>query len=99
MKLYEYTLLKQDGTKSDLGRSVKKDFKVFYNLLNCRTIEIIPNDYAYDKRATYYGDEEARYNTYNHRNPHFKVLKDAIYGDEWDIVGDIIMEKVYHDKI
>jgi hypothetical protein len=97
MKLYKYTLLRQDGTTNDLGVSVKKDFKVFYNLLDCRLIEIIPSDYVPEgqRRATYYGDEEARYNTYNHRNPHFLVLKDAIYNDEWDVVGDIIKEEVF----
>lgn len=96
-KLYKYTLLKQDGTEVDLGTSKKKTFQDFYRILFCNTIQIIPADYYKNKKwghVTVYGDEEARYNLNNKRNPHFEVLKDAIYHDEWDIVGDCIKEEV-----
>lgn len=96
MKNYKYTLYKQDGTIEDLGISKKKTFAEFYKILNCKTIEIIPKEYSKEVgRYTLYGDEEARFNTKNHRNPHFNILKD-FYQDEWDIVGDIIKEEVYH---
>jgi hypothetical protein len=97
MKLYKYTLLNQDGTEQDLGISRKKDFNEFYSILQCNLIEIIPSAYIIgSKRCTMYGDEEASYNTYNIRNPHFKVLKGDILDPEmeWDVVGDIIKEEV-----
>jgi hypothetical protein len=95
---YKYTLLKQDGSTEDLGVSKEKDFAELYKILNCRTIEIINSDY-YEGRATMYGDEEGRFNEKNHRNPHFKVLKnEAMFGDqEWDVVGDIVKQEVYHE--
>ena len=103
MKQYKYTLLKQDGTTQDLGTGKQKEFKGaggLYELLNCTTIEII-NDMYYDGwvdgEVECYGDEEARYNDNNHRNPHFKVLKgNPEFGEpeEWDVVGDIIKEEL-----
>lgn len=98
MKQYKYTLLKQDGTTQDLGISKKKEFRELYTILNCTTIELIPAAYYKDKghgRCTMFGDEEGRFNSQNHRNPHFNVLHDAIFGDDWDVVGDIIKEEVY----
>ena len=96
MKQYKYTLLKQDGTIEDLGTGKQKDFKEFYSLLHCSTIEIIPHDY-YAGRATMYGDEEARFNSENKRNPHFRVLQGNQLLEEvaeWDVVGNIIKEEV-----
>jgi hypothetical protein len=96
MKQYQYTLLKQDGTKKGLWISSKKTFQDFYKILNCSLIEIIHPDYYQGKgygRCTMYGDEEGRFNSDNKRNPHFNVL--AL---DYDVVGDIIMEKVYHEK-
>lgn len=103
MKQYKYTLLKQDGTVEDLGVGKKKDFREFYKILNCQMIELIPRDYYPDKsgHATIYGDEEARFNEENYRNPHMKVLKgNPLLGEmpEWDCVGDLIKEEVYHEK-
>jgi hypothetical protein len=97
-KQYKYTLYKQDGTIVDLGTSRKKTFEEMYKILNCNLIEIIPHDYAVFKGYyELYGDEEARYNENNHRNPHFKVLIDVL-NQPWDIVGDVIKEEVYHDR-
>lgn len=98
MKQYKYTLLKQDGTIEDLETGKQKDFKEFYKILNCHTIEIIPDAY-YDGyvegKLEMYGDEEARFNSENHRNPHFKVLIDKDDNNaEWDVVGDIIKEEL-----
>ncbi len=98
MKQYKYTLLKQDGTTQDLGVSRKKEFKELYTILDCSTIAIIPSDYYNGLnygRCTMYGDDEGRFNSNNHRNPHFKVLGDAVYGDVWDVVGNIVKEEVY----
>ena len=99
MKLYRYTLLNQDGTTKFLGISKKKDFKEFYKILNCSTIEHIPHCYYFEKlgHVEFWGDEEARFNSENHRNPHFKVLKD-INGEEWDVVGNIIKEERVENK-
>jgi hypothetical protein len=96
MKQYQYTLLKQDGTKEELGVSPKKTFKDFYNILHCSIIEIIPPAYYKGKgygRCSMYGDEEGRFNSDNERNSHFNVL-----ASDYDVVGDIIMERVYHEK-
>ncbi len=100
MKQYNYVLLNQDGTKETIGTSAKKSFSEMYSILNCQTIEIIPKQYYENKgygRCTMYGDEEARFNSDNTRNPHFNVLKgDPAIGElaEWDVVGNIIMESV-----
>lgn len=100
MKMYKYTILKQDGSSKVLPICRKKEFKGkdgLYELLNCSIIEIIPEDYYKGLeygRCTMYGDEEARFNTNNMRNPHFSVLKD-FENAEWDVVGDIIKEEVY----
>lgn len=99
MKQYKYTIYKQDGTIEDLGIGEKKNFQDFYTILNCQMIEHIPHDYYPDKsgHAEFWGDEEARFDSMNIRNPHFKVLKgnpDLGEAEEWDIVGDIIKEEV-----
>ena len=100
MKQYLYTLYKQDGTIEVLPISKKKSFNEIYKILNCETIEIIPSAYYPDGfgLVTVYGDEEARFNENNKRNPHFKVLKgDPKLGElpEWDTVGDLLKEEVY----
>ena len=91
-KQYKYTLYKQDGTIEEIGVGKKKNFQDFYKILNCSMIEHIPHDYYPEKsgHAEFWGDEEGRFNSENHRNPHFKVL-----GEGWDVVGDIIKEEVY----
>ncbi len=91
-KLYKYTLLKQNGTEQVLAPSQKKTFAELYILLNCSTIEIIPSDYYKDKKwghCSVYGDEEARFNQNNVRNPHFQVLSES-----YDVVGNVIKEEV-----
>ncbi len=104
-KQYKYTLLKQDGTVEDLGVGPKRSFKELYGVLNCSTIEIINHAYYEGRgygRCTMLGDEEARFNSENHRNPHFNVLKgDPELGEEleWDVVGDIIKEEVFKGEL
>lgn len=99
MKMYKYTILKQDGTTDVLPVCPKKEFKGkdgLYELLGCTTIELIPDAYYEGLghgRCTMYGDEEGRFNTKNTRNLHFKVLKD-VDGAEWDVVGNIVKEEV-----
>ena len=99
-RLYKYTILKQDGTIEDLGVSPKKEFKGkggLYELLNCDTIELIPSAYYKGKghgRCTMFGDEEGRFKSTNVRNLHFLVLRDEIFGGDYDVVGDIIKEEV-----
>lgn len=100
-KLYQYTLLNQDGTMEVLEPCQKKEFRGaggLYELLNCSTIEIIPSLYYKTKKwgkCTVYGDEEGRFNSENIRNPHMDVLND-IDGMEWDCVGTLVKEEVYH---
>lgn len=99
MKLYQYTILKQDGSIEKLEPCKKKTFKELYKILNCQLIEIIPTAYYEDKkhgRCKMYGDEEARLLETNHRNPHFNVLLGQVrIGElrEWDVVGDIVKEQ------
>lgn len=104
-KLYQYTIFKEDGTKQVLPPSKKRSFPGpggLYELMGWDTIQLLPNDYVPDgwnKRATYFIDENGRFKPHR-RNPHFKVLTDALFGDEWDVVGDVLMEEVYHgDKV
>ena len=95
MKLYQYTILKQDGTKEVLPPCKKKDFKELYQILNCELIEIIPSDYWSGMghgKCSMYGDEEGRFKETNYRNPHFKVLAPG-----YDVVGDIVKEEVYKE--
>lgn len=94
---YQYTLLGQDGTKTDLGTGKKKDFRELYQILNCDTLGLIPTTY-YPKeysRATIFGDDEARFNTDNHRNPFTKVLTGDIFDPamEWDCVGNLVVQQ------
>ena len=99
---YIYTLYKQDGTKEKVAkRPTEMPFADMYKHLNCSTIELLPNSYLPDELArregvTAFADEEARFNSENLRNPHFKVLhgNEAI-GEpkEWDVVGDIMIEE------
>ena len=96
MKLYQYTILKQDGTVEVLKPSIKKDLKEIYKILDCRTIEIVDSSYYSDQgRCTMYADEEGRFSQ-NHRNPHFKVLRgNPEIGEplQWDIVGNVLKEQ------
>lgn len=91
MKQYKYTLLKQDGSIKELGVGTKKKLRE----LNCRALEHIPETYYEGHgRCTMWGDEEGRVNEENKRNPHFKVLIDAIDDTEFDVVGDILKESL-----
>lgn len=97
---YKYQLLKQDGTSEDLETlSTNMEYERIKEALSCQMIEVIPQDYHPDNNpnAIYIGDEEGRFNLENHRNPHFKVLRDAD-GNPWDVVGDILMEVKYNGK-
>lgn len=93
MKLYQYTILKQNGTFEKMKPCKKKKFEEFYKILNCNLIEIIPTDYYKGLNyghCTMYADEEGRFNENNYTNPHFLTLADG-----YDVVGDIIKEEVY----
>ncbi len=96
-KLYEYTLLKQDGTSEYLGVSKQKTLKELYKILECSTIEVIPVDYyksrKHGRRCTMWGDEEGRYKEGNTTNPHFDVLSPG-----WDVVGNILKEQRYYPE-
>ena len=102
-KLYEYTIYRQDGTIEKLPPQPKMEWDGkggVYEILNCRTIQLVPTDYLKDgmyKRANWYMDEEARFRNDVRRNPHFKVLTGDILDPfaEWDIVGDVVSEQVY----
>jgi hypothetical protein len=48
MKLYQYTILRQDGTKEELPPQKKMDWDKVREILKCRTIEFIPKDYHPD---------------------------------------------------
>lgn len=100
-QLFKYTLLKQDGTKEELGVRKKMVFGDMYKILDCRTIELIPMAYwkmEYNRWGVeMWGDEEARFNNNNVRNPHFLVLEgDPSIGEpaEWDVMGDVIVEEL-----
>ncbi len=91
---YQYTLLSQDGTTTDLGTSAKrKDFADHYKTLNCHTIEIMPR--AFHPKGmigTVYGDEMGRFDADNHTNPHMQVITDT-WGTKHDCVGNLLHEK------
>jgi hypothetical protein len=103
MKLYQYTILKTDGTKEILPPCKKKNFNELYKIIDCDTIEIIPPAYYAGLdfgRCTILSDEEARFKN-KQRNPHFNVLKgDSNLGEpaEWDVLGNVVKEDVYHEK-
>ncbi len=100
MKLYKYTILEQGGGIRELPPCKKKEFRGaggLYDLLGASMIEIIPPDYYKSRKyghCTMYGDEEGRFNTNNHRNPHFDTIVDGYDGSVWDVVGDIVKEEV-----
>ena len=97
MKQYAYTILRHNGDIKRYPPCKKKTFKDFYRMLNCTTIEIIPRDYYKNKgygHCEMYGDEEARFNEDNKRNPYFDTIV-AEDGLVWDVVGDIIKEEVF----
>lgn len=96
---FEYTMLNQDGTTRTLRRTSKMTLKEMYKVLDCELVELIP--YAYypkqyaNPNTQLWGDEEARFDNRNRRNPHTNVLKgDPTIGEmpEWDCVGDLLAE-------
>lgn len=94
---YTYTLLKQDGATESLGEFDKEmDYLEVRKILNCQMLEIIPEAYhqkEWVKRGRLlWGDEEGRFNSNNHRNPHTKVLVDDL-GNEWDCVGNLLLQE------
>lgn len=98
---YKYTLLKQDGTKKELGVRKKMIFADMYEILACHTIEFVPMAYWNMEYNTFgtsvWADEEGRFNSDNVRNPHFLVLQgDPSIGEplEWDVVGNAIVEEL-----
>ncbi len=93
MKLYQYTILKMDGTKEALPPSKIKEFRELYKILNCTIIQLIPSDYWKGMghgRCSMFGDEEGRFNDKNIPNPHFRELAPG-----YNVVGDIIKKEVY----
>lgn len=94
--MYKYTLLKMDGTTEEL-ETLKDEmhFERLRELLDCHTIELIPNGYYpkdWKPETICFGDEEGRFNSDNLRNPHFVVLKDDENND-WDVVGNIVKQE------
>lgn len=90
-KMYQYTLLKQDGTIDDLGQSPEKSLEELYEILECDLVEIIPSPYYAGKghgKCIMWGDEEGRFNSNNVRNPHFNVLAGG-----YDVVGNIVKQQ------
>jgi hypothetical protein len=101
--LYKYTLLKQDGSKYEFPVvQRKKTLAQLYKILKCHTVEQIhPAYYSGHGHCFMWGDEEARFNENNHRNPHFKVLKgDTSIGEpaEFDVVGNVLKEETIEVK-
>jgi hypothetical protein len=105
-KLYQYTVYKQDGTIEKLEPRPKMEWPGeggLYELIGngCGHIELLPKDYVpkeFGRRGEYFIDGEGRFNSTNYRNPHFKVLTGDIFSpsDEWDVVGNVVKEEVYH---
>lgn len=90
---YKYTLLKQDGTREDLGtRGTEMALGTMTHVLGCKYIELIPRDYYKGwgdmSKCIAYGDEEGRFNSENKVNPHFKDL-----GNGFNVVGNILMQQ------
>ena len=107
--IYRYTLYKPDGSSTVVGEYKRGlSFKTtakrkgMYDLLDCRTIEIIPRDYypesdAQNENVTYFGDEEARFVDDYQTNRHMKVLFDH-RGGKWDVVGSLIREEKISER-
>jgi hypothetical protein len=101
---YTYTVYREDGIATEVVESEKQlSFKAtankpgLYDMLDCRTIEIIPRDYypgadEANENVTYYGDEEARFVEDYKRNLHMKTLVDS-RGGIWDVVGTLVREE------
>ena len=101
---YTYTTYREDGIATEVVESEKQlSFKGtankpgLYDMIGCRTIEIIPRDYypgsdAENENVTYYGDEEARFVDDFKTNNHMKVLIDS-RGGKWDVVGTLVREE------
>ena len=102
--IHKYRLYRPDGSSQEIGEYKRElSFKTtakrkgMYELLDCRTIEIIPRDYypesdSQSENITYFGDEEARLIDEPERNRHMKVLFDH-RGNQWDVVGSLIREE------
>lgn len=96
---FKYSLLKTDGTIEEISeprdRMVVQDF---YPILDATLCELIPFEYypeQYQSGYIIYGDEEARLKN-KERNKHMLVLEgDTSIGEpeEWDVVGDLILEQ------
>ena len=100
--IYKYTLYRTDGTAHVFeDRNKKFPLEDLYKILDCRTIEFIPEDYYPDddqvKNVTYYGDEEARFVNYPIRNPRMKILYD-FKGSPWDVVGNLLREEKISER-
>lgn len=92
--MYIYTKLRQDGRFITYEPSKTKwTYEQLKNQVN-GMVEIIPkNYYPIGMNGTVYGNEEARFNSDNTRNQCMLVIKDDLYGDEWDTVGDLLLEQ------
>jgi len=101
LKLYKYTILKDDGTKQVLAPRSKMDLEELQGMVG-GLIEIVPTDYyvkqGWNPKCTVYINKEGRFDSNNKRNPHFNVLHDN-EGNPWDIVGVALREEVYHEKL
>lgn len=85
--------------KTETNQRTGEVTKGLYSYLKCTTIELIPEmyfdqqDWAQELKGTVtcFGDEDARANNLNVRNPHFSAMFEA-NGHVWDIIGDIIVQ-------
>jgi hypothetical protein len=91
-KQYQYTFYNQNGDVMG-WKGGKMEYDQIKRTLGegCTMLELIPKDYWPEgvKFGEMWGDEEGRFNSGNHRNPHFKVLVDE-FGHHWDCVGNIL---------
>ena len=99
-KLYQYTVFNVDGTITVLAPQRKVDYRQFYTMIGdgCDTFQIVPKVYYPDgmnKRATAYCDENGLL-TGKRGNPHFKLYHDNFFNDDSLIVGNVVLEEVYH---
>jgi hypothetical protein len=101
-KLYTYSIFRTNGEITVYDPQPKLDFRKFYEMIGngCDTFQIVPKVYYPDgmnKRATAYCDENGLL-TGQPDNPHFKTYHDPLFGDESNIVGNVMLEEVYHER-
>lgn len=100
MALYQYTILKTDGTIEELAPSPKKDFKELYKIIGCETIELVPKPFHpgwIKGYRTIFADESGRLNG-KAPNRNMTVAYDEIFQEAVYIVGDVVLEQKIKEK-